>query len=191
MAAMAMSRQVVYGPWPKLDGDATPPLRHWPRMLPCSTWRPVSSLDAPRAAPPPRLSGAVRTHPFAPDGRRRPGETPLRTALSPRYLIRMRPLVQVQSGPPQRHDQWKRWSLSVACHSSGMRPVWDEVLTALPCLSRNKPLSSFIAASLSWFCVRCRLHSSVRTQSPGWAFDINSTKMEDDAPAGRDLDMER
>ena len=43
--------------------------------------------------------GVVRTHPFAPDARRRPGKTPVRTALSPRYLIRMRPLVQVQPGP--------------------------------------------------------------------------------------------
>jgi hypothetical protein len=32
--------------------------------------------------------GAVRTHPFAPDARRRPGKTAVRTALSPRYLIR-------------------------------------------------------------------------------------------------------
>jgi hypothetical protein len=30
----------------------------------------------------------VRTHPFAPDARKRPGKTPVRTALSPRYLIR-------------------------------------------------------------------------------------------------------
>jgi hypothetical protein len=82
---------------------------------------------------------AVRTHPFTPYGRARPGKTPVRTALSPRYLIRppwpgaatrdenraspaelgspwcgrapwytgdfrfrMRPLVQVQPGPPHR-----------------------------------------------------------------------------------------
>jgi hypothetical protein len=32
----------------------------------------------------------VRTHPFAPDARTRPGKTPVRTAFSPRYLIRMR-----------------------------------------------------------------------------------------------------
>jgi Ala-tRNA(Pro) deacylase len=38
----------------------------------------------------------VRTHPFAPYGRQRPGETPVRTALSPRLLIRMRSQVQVQ-----------------------------------------------------------------------------------------------
>jgi hypothetical protein len=37
---------------------------------------------------------------FAPDARARPGETPVRTALSPRYLIRMRALVQVLAGPP-------------------------------------------------------------------------------------------
>jgi hypothetical protein len=44
--------------------------------------------------------GAVRTHPFAPDAHQRPGETLVRTALSPRYLTRMRPLVQVLAGPP-------------------------------------------------------------------------------------------
>jgi hypothetical protein len=47
-----------------------------------------------------RCSGrAGRTHPFVPDGRRRPGETPVRTPLSPRYLIRMRAEVQVLPGP--------------------------------------------------------------------------------------------
>src|SRR5215207_859281 len=52
----------------------------------------------------------LRTHPFAPDARQRPGKTPVRTALSPRYLIRMRSQVQVLAGPPQRHDQRFRWS---------------------------------------------------------------------------------
>jgi hypothetical protein len=42
----------------------------------------------------------VRTHPFAPDARARPGKTPVRTAVSPRYLIRMRSQVQVLAGPP-------------------------------------------------------------------------------------------
>jgi hypothetical protein len=42
----------------------------------------------------------VRTHPFASDARAQPGKTPLRTALSPRYLIRMRSQVQVLAGPP-------------------------------------------------------------------------------------------
>jgi hypothetical protein len=50
----------------------------------------------------------VRTHPFAPDARKRPGKTPVRTALSPRYLIRMRPLVQVQPGPLNRFELRKR-----------------------------------------------------------------------------------
>jgi hypothetical protein len=44
--------------------------------------------------------GDVTTHYFTPDGRRRPGETPVRTALSPRLLIRMRSQVQVLAGPP-------------------------------------------------------------------------------------------
>jgi hypothetical protein len=48
----------------------------------------------------PGLAEVVRTHPFAPDARVRPGETPVRTALSPRYLIRMRSQVQVLAGPP-------------------------------------------------------------------------------------------
>src|SRR5215207_5712860 len=38
--------------------------------------------------PAPLGTRSLRTHPFAPYGRQRPGETPLRTALSPRYLIR-------------------------------------------------------------------------------------------------------
>jgi hypothetical protein len=42
---------------------------------------------------------SLRTHYFAPDGRQRPGETPVRTALSPRLLIRMRSQVQVLAGP--------------------------------------------------------------------------------------------
>jgi hypothetical protein len=43
---------------------------------------------------------SLRTHYFAPDGRQRPGETPVRIALSPRLLIRMRSQVQVLAGPP-------------------------------------------------------------------------------------------
>jgi hypothetical protein len=35
-----------------------------------------------------QIKGSIRTHPFAPDARGRPGETPVRTAVSPRYLIR-------------------------------------------------------------------------------------------------------
>jgi hypothetical protein len=72
-----------------------PPLWLRPRMLPCSTWRPISSLRRAQSSPPPGLSGAVRTHPFAPNTRKRPGKSPVGTALSPRYLIRMRALVQV------------------------------------------------------------------------------------------------
>src|ERR687897_3203170 len=58
----------------------------------------------------------LRTHPFAPDARQRPGKTPVRTALSPRYLIRMRPLVQVQPGPLHRVELRKHSSkpLSIA-----------------------------------------------------------------------------
>jgi hypothetical protein len=41
-----------------------------------------------------------RTHYLAPDARQRPGEMPVRTALSPRLLIRMRSQVQVLAGPP-------------------------------------------------------------------------------------------
>ncbi len=42
---------------------------------------------------------SLRTHNFPPDARARPGKTPVRTARSPRLLIRMRPPVQVQPGP--------------------------------------------------------------------------------------------
>src|SRR4030095_1579228 len=52
------------------------------------------------ALPAPFGTKPLRTHPFAPDARQRPGETPVRTALSPRYLIRMRSQVQVLAGPP-------------------------------------------------------------------------------------------
>ena len=43
---------------------------------------------------------SLRTHPFAPYGRQRPGKTAVRTALSPRYLIRMKSEVQLLPGPP-------------------------------------------------------------------------------------------
>jgi hypothetical protein len=49
--------------------------------------------------PAPLGTRSLRTHPFAPDARQRPGKTALRTAFSPRYLIRMRPEVQVLPGP--------------------------------------------------------------------------------------------
>jgi hypothetical protein len=51
------------------------------------------------------------THYFAPDGHAPPAKTQGCTAVSPRLLIRMRPLVQVQPGPLQAPDQQKRWSV--------------------------------------------------------------------------------
>jgi hypothetical protein len=50
--------------------------------------------------PAPLGTRSLRTHPLTPDARPRPGETPVRTALSPRYLIRMKSEVQVLPGPP-------------------------------------------------------------------------------------------
>jgi hypothetical protein len=50
--------------------------------------------------PAPLGTRSLRTHPFALDAQRCPGETPVRTALSPRSLIRMRSQVQVLAGPP-------------------------------------------------------------------------------------------
>jgi hypothetical protein len=52
--------------------------------------RPVAGLPCrrPRHRVCARIRRAVRTHPLTPDGRRRPGEMAVRTALSPRYLIR-------------------------------------------------------------------------------------------------------
>jgi hypothetical protein len=62
------------------------------------TSAPVTSADAKHPPegvaiewpdlPAPLGTRSLRTHPLAPYGRQRPGETPLRTALSPRYLIR-------------------------------------------------------------------------------------------------------
>jgi hypothetical protein len=40
--------------------------------------------------PAPLGTRSLRTHPFVPDARQWPGKIPVRTALSPRYLIRMR-----------------------------------------------------------------------------------------------------
>src|SRR5215203_223206 len=48
------------------------------------------------------------------DVRGSPGKIAVRMALSRRLLIRMRPLVQVQPGPPQRHDRRKQWRSSTA-----------------------------------------------------------------------------
>jgi hypothetical protein len=45
--------------------------------------------------PAPLGTRSPRTHYFAPDGHARPGKTPVRTALSPRLLMRMRPEVEV------------------------------------------------------------------------------------------------
>jgi hypothetical protein len=65
----------------------------------------------------------LRTHPFAPDARQRPGKTPVRTALSPRYLIRMRALVQVSQAHYTPLDLRKRSSVvsSIAVASAGRR----------------------------------------------------------------------
>jgi hypothetical protein len=65
--------------------------------------------------------GLVRTHPFAPDGRGRPGKTPVRRALSPQYLIRMRPLVQVQQA--HQHRPCRRTEPHRAPAHRGRRPV--------------------------------------------------------------------
>src|SRR5512132_1701455 len=50
----------------------------------CGHTLPVVIAPRPCAGP----GADVTTHPFAPDGRQRPGETPVRTAVSPRLLIR-------------------------------------------------------------------------------------------------------
>src|SRR4029453_5885178 len=68
---------------------------------------------------------SLRTHPFASNARARPGETPVRTAPSSRYLIRMRSQVQVQPGPPDTPQvrasrSWNR-RLSVLLFTSGPR----------------------------------------------------------------------
>src|SRR4029453_9058257 len=68
------------------------------------------------------VSGNVRTHYFTPDGRARPGKTPVRTAVSPRLLIRMRSQVQVLAGPPPNPQ-----------------------VTALPAASQERPPSAWAA----------------------------------------------
>ena len=73
--------------------------RHWGRRHPWTRTAP-SGRAGPQhqqARPPQR----PWRYAGVPDGRRqRPGKTAVRTALSPRYLIRMRPEVQVLPGPP-------------------------------------------------------------------------------------------
>jgi hypothetical protein len=61
-----------------------------------------------KAGPGPRDS----PHPCRTYGVARPAERLDSTALDRRSLIRMRSQVQVLAGPPQRHDQRKRWSSS-------------------------------------------------------------------------------
>jgi hypothetical protein len=74
-------------------------LKHPSQLRLFLSWSPTTRMDslALLALLRTRL---LRTHPFAPDAQRRPGETAVRTALSPRYLIRMRSQVQVLAGPP-------------------------------------------------------------------------------------------
>src|SRR5512132_4142487 len=68
------------------------------------SWSPTTPLNSPSLL---ALleTRSLRTHPFAPYSSARPGETPLRTALSPRYLIRMRSQVQVLAAHHTSPDQ--------------------------------------------------------------------------------------
>ena len=70
----------------------------------CSPSLPAAPAARPSAGP----GGAVRTHYFAPDGHQRPAETPVRTAFSPRLL--MRPEVKSSQAHHSGSDLLKRSS---------------------------------------------------------------------------------
>ena len=106
---------------------------------------------------------AVRTHPFAPNARERPGKTPVRTALSPRYLIRMKSEVQVLPGPPK----WPLTSgnanpLSLGSAGSDRSLVSDEDSGSSAPLSPHGPLTSTFAGSSASTDARVRSHSGWR-----------------------------
>jgi hypothetical protein len=135
------------GPWPRSRG-----CRHWGRRHPWTRtapsgragpqhqqarppqrpWRYAGAPDGrvgQPGLPAPLGTNPPRTHPFAPYGRQRPGKTAVRTALSPRYLIRMRPLVQVQPGPENRPlTSRNAGRLASRCQPDRMHPIGDEVL---------------------------------------------------------------
>jgi hypothetical protein len=99
--------------------EKCPPPRR-PGRVSC---RPSEALEGHPSA---SWSADCRTHYFAADGRGRPGETPLRMALSPGLPIRMRPLVQVQPGPqscPLPAGTLVA-SLAVPAQPNRMHPVW-------------------------------------------------------------------
>jgi hypothetical protein len=86
------------------------------------------------------------------------GKTPLRTALSPRYLIRMRALVQVQPGPRHRVDLRQRSpvvSFNGGCFREGLRTA---VLERIPGLLSSDDYGSSVERrperQVSWQVLR-------------------------------------
>jgi hypothetical protein len=98
---------------------------------PSLSWSAQPGVDPPGSLEP-LEAGSLRTHPFAPDARARPGKTPVRTALSPRYLIRMRSLVQASQAHYTGIDLRKRLS--------GGLVQW-RLLPSIACAQRSKNAS--------------------------------------------------
>ena len=78
-----------------------------------------------------RLTGGS-PHPCRSNGVARPAQRLASTALSRRSLIRMKSEVQVLAGPPQRHDQRKRFDSSRR-EARGRIPLRDEALRTSSC----------------------------------------------------------
>jgi hypothetical protein len=90
-------------PWTRTAPSGRAGPQHQQARPPQRPWRYAGAPDGrvgQPGLPAPLGTNPLRTHPFAPYGRQRPGKTAVRTALSPRYLIRMRSQVQVLAGPP-------------------------------------------------------------------------------------------
>jgi hypothetical protein len=90
--------RVSVGDYPSVPPLSSTGRRRRRRRLQAIGWS--HYLDDDGDASVPASGEVVRPHYFAPDGWRRPGKTAVRTAVSPRLLIRMRSQVQVQPGPP-------------------------------------------------------------------------------------------
>ena len=93
----------------------------------CRRWR--HGLPAPLGTSP------LRTHPFTPDAQQRPGETPVRTALSPRYLISLGAALRRRPFPGENR---------------GGCPLTPDLL------GRRRPLISRVLGAALW-ALHCRL----------------------------------
>jgi hypothetical protein len=146
-------------PWTRTTPSGRAGPQHQQARPPQRPWRYAGAPDGrvgQPGLPAPLGTNPPRTHPFAPYGRQRPGKTAVRTALSPRYLIRMRPLVQVQPGPQNRPlTSRNAGRLASRCQPDRMHPIGDEVLrgASYPGGGTTR-LSSLFTAPLSLVCPR-------------------------------------